>query len=285
MSKILLLGNGVNRCFEKSSWQEAIENVRTRFGVELPLEQIEKLPANMQIVAASGDRVDDAMNDYCADLCADVISDENKELLLSVTDGFDDVLTTNYSFELEQALGIKPTAASYRRASRQTVTDLPKSRLKMNIFKYHGAGGKRIWHIHGDAAAPSSVVMGHYYYGKLLRAIQERVSEFVPAYMGRTARGLEYEPISWVDLFLLNDIYIIGCSLDLCEYDLYYLLCCKKRRKNGTSVTFFVKQGEEIKPERKIMFDAYNVKIKEIDAADYKDFYRQAAEFAREDKV
>ncbi len=279
--KILLLGNGINRCFEKSSWQEAIENVRARFGVELPMEQIKELPCNMQIVAASDDHVDEAMSGYCADLCADVISDENKELLLFITDGFDDVLTTNYSFELEQALGIKPTAASYRHASKQMVTGLPKSRQKTNIFKYHGAGGKRIWHIHGDAAAPNSVVMGHYYYGKLLRAIQERISEFMPAYMGRTARGLEFDSLSWVDLFLMNNVYIIGCLLDLCEYDLYYLLCCKKRRKNGSTVTYFIKQGEEISLERRIMFDAYDVNVITIDAADYKDFYRQAAERAR----
>ena len=99
--------------------------------------------------------------------------------------------------------------------------------------------------------------------------------------MGKTAQVLEYEPSSWVDLFLMNDIYIIGCALDLCEYDLYYLLCCKKRRGNGSAVTYIVKQGEEISLEKKIMLDAYNVKVKKIKAADYKEFYKAAAEYVR----
>lgn len=281
MKKLLLIGNGVNRCFEKDSWGKAIENVRKRYGVSLTYDKIKELPYNMQIVAASGDNVDDAMAGYCADLCRDVISDENREFLLSITDGFDDILTTNYSFELEQALGVKPSAASYRRASEQARDGLTKRQKQMNIHKYHNAGGKRIWHIHGDAAAPSSVVMGHYYYGKLLRAIQERVSEFVPGYMGKTARGLTYEPSSWVDMFLIDDVYVIGCALDLCEYDLYYLLCCKKRRNNGSTVTYIIKDGEELGAEKKLMFDAYNVKVKKIKAADYKEFYIKAAEYVR----
>lgn len=281
MSKILLLGNGINRCFAKSSWRDAIENVRSKYGVKTTAKQIEKLPYNMQIVAASNDRVEDAMKDYCADLCADEISEENKDLILNITDGFDEILTTNYSFEIEQALGVKPSAASYRRISNQSRDDLTKRQKQMNIYKYHKAKDKRIWHIHGDAAAPNSVVMGHYYYGKLLRAIQERVSEFVPGYMGKTAEGLEYEPSSWVDLFLMDDVCIIGCALDLCEYDLYYLLCCKKRRENGSTVTYIVKEGETIDPEKKIMLDAYNVKTKKIKAADYKEFYKAAAEYVR----
>ena len=33
--------------------------------------------------------------------------------------------------------------------------------------------------------------------------------------------------------------------------------------------------------EKKLMFDAYNVKVKKIKAADYKEFYIKAAEYVR----
>ncbi len=80
-------------------------------------------------------------------------------MALAAVDSFDNVLTTNYSFEIEQALGIKNSVHLFRRISHQTISGLTERQRSSNIYKYHEVKDKRIWHIHGDAAALSSWMM------------------------------------------------------------------------------------------------------------------------------
>ena len=279
--KTIILGNGINRCFNKSSWENIIEEIIGRFSTGLTYGEIDKLPYNMQIVAASGDHVDDAMKEYCDYLNADIICEENRKMLIRLISGYDDILTTNYSFEIEQALGIKSTIPSYRKISHQTIMNLKDSQKKTNIYKYHDAGGKRIWHIHGDIAAPRSVVMGHYYYGKLVHSIQNRIPNFMREFKRCESKNEPFNPKSWVDIFMLNNVTIIGCALDLCEHDLYYLFCCKKRNFSDTVVTFVVPSCEEINFEKEILLNAYGVKIVRIDSPDYKSFYYKAIDYLK----
>ena len=44
-------------------------------------------------------------------------------MALAAVDSFDNVLTTNYSFEIEQALGIKNSVHLFRRISHQTIAN------------------------------------------------------------------------------------------------------------------------------------------------------------------
>lgn len=85
----------------------------------------------------------------------------------------DDILTANYSFELEIADGMKQSKGAYSHSLKKT-KELGSSEEKFRTYQYHQLkNGKRIWHIHGDAAKPSTMMMGHYYYAKQLREIQD----------------------------------------------------------------------------------------------------------------
>ena len=80
-----------------------------------------------------------------------------------------------------------------------------------------------------------------------------------------------------MDLFLLNNVVVIGCGLDLCEYDLYFLLCCKKRHFNHTTTTLFVPASEVLDTEKEMILRTYGVKIERIEGKQYINFYKSAA--------
>ena len=105
-------------------------------------------------------------------------------------------------------------------------------RKQFGIYKYFEIDGKSIWHIHGEAAIPKSMILGHYYYGKLLSEIQNRVPQFMRSYKMAISKGISVTYKSWIDYFLVGDIHIIGLSLDPSEMDLWWLI----NFKNATSV-------------------------------------------------
>ena len=166
---VVLLGNGINRCFGLQSWNNIVEDLTKKYGTGIDYKSIENMPFPMQVVATTGDKVDIAMKSLCVTLRETRLKDEGLRLIRKfLADASVDVLTTNYSFEIENALGACPVSNNYRPFVKYTKYCTKKDR-QFSLFKYFDVGGRRIWHIHGDAGAPSSVIMGQYYYGKALK--------------------------------------------------------------------------------------------------------------------
>ena len=94
------------------------------------------------------------------------------------------------------------------------------------------------------------------------------------------------EPIirSWLDAFIMGDVYVLGFGYDFSEMDLWWLLNRKKREKaeHGKLHFYSHTEGEESKLSLMKTYDAdvhdlgYYHKPK-----DYKAFYRDAIEDAR----
>ena len=116
-SAILLVGNGINRAFEKSddsivpesenwdfegmSWKSIIRQLLFNYGNnDIKYEDISNLPMPLQIITATKDNVDTAMKALSQSMCSEIISDEKmmfckKLLSLSV----DDIITTAREFQ------------------------------------------------------------------------------------------------------------------------------------------------------------------------------------------
>lgn len=95
-----------------------------------------------------------------------------------------------------------------------------------------------IWHIHGEAAKPDTMIIGHYYYGRLLSRIQKYTAETIQRYKIAERSGTAFYPRSWVDYILFGNVYIVGQGMDLSEMDLWWLMDCKKLYGKGTTVLF-----------------------------------------------
>ena len=275
----LLLGNGINLLFNDPSWEMLIRDELERFKCALTYDEIKNMPATMQIVAATNDTVNDRMKVLSVKLEAQGMTQNRIAFLQKVMAlPVDDVLTANYSFELETADGMKQSKKQYSSHLHSTF-DLHAKHKAFRLYQYYeSCGGKRIWHIHGDIAKPDTMLMGHYYYAKQLKAVQDCVAKTIQRNKICQQKAEEFRSFSWVDQFLMGDVYILGLSMYLCESDLWYLLCCKKRNYPDTKVYFYDKDCKD--QTINIMLKTYGVNImdgKALEAAgEYADFYEAA---------
>lgn len=130
------------------------------------------------------------------------------------------ILTTNYDYALERSL--EPRFRP-RYNTRETT---------YSLLRYQDAGDRRIFHIHGESGYPSSICLGYGQYAGSLQRIREQIVRSTKdlgsghSYLLAdllTKLSPKPEP-SWIFDFFLENVYILGLSLDVSELDLWWLL-------------------------------------------------------------
>lgn len=247
--QILLLGNGVNRAFcgHAISWDDLLK--KGTEGSHIPDDL--KMPYSLQIVLRTGDNVNNRMRARSRELYGVVDSPEMCGMLCDLMAlGCDDILTSNYSYELEEAaLGVrKLTPSGAERLMRHTDM-VSRAEAKYLLHTYNEVTCKdktcRIWHIHGEARKHDSMVIGHYYYGLLLAKYMEYLKERVKAYHNwQTNPSFHFE--SWIDKFILGDVYVVGFGFDYAELDLWWLLNRKKLEKNPHGGFYYYEPKKQV---------------------------------------
>lgn len=101
---------------------------------------------------------------------------------------------------------------------------------------------KTLWPIHGNIDSPASIMLGYDHYCGALSKIEGYVkgSYDMPdvgnmePIMKRLKDGIGV-PLSWIDLFFISDVHIIGFGMKYEESDIWWLLNKRKRikRKDG----------------------------------------------------
>lgn len=247
--RILLLGNGINRAFDSDSWDDMLNSIDSR-SERYAICSDYHCPESLKAVLLTQDRVDDALKsqkDKLGNL--GTVKPEKQMLLLQrlLAPDFDEILTTNYSYELETAaLGQgKVNERALRKMQRHTDEAARcESSLMLHTYNSVSVGGRerRIWHIHGEARKPNSMILGAYYYGNLLGKIISLSKK-----RGNSYERSEQPPKirSWIDAFLLGEVYVLGFGFGFAETDLWWLLNRKKREKARNGKVYFY----ELKPE------------------------------------
>lgn len=283
---VLLIGNGISRsCSSVStkSWDELIRELRREYNSEFSMEEIAKLPYPMMILAATNDDVPHAMKRYASELSNITLSQNDTEFLKKIMTAspIDAVLTTNYSYELETSVLGAYTPYKYRKV-RRTTKEVKGPIFRKRLFQYSNISEETppIWHIHGEACAPQSMIMGHYHYGKLLREIQDYIPDLIRRYKKALSEGQEtMEAYSWIDYFLIGNVHMLGFAWDLSESDLWWLACCKKRNFTETEIVFHTMRRNEIDGTGKqLMMKLYGVKIECPEVLDYRGYYEKTIE-------
>ena len=159
--KCLLLGNGINLLFKDPSWESLIKDQLIDCHSPLSYDEIKGMPATMQIVAATNDTVNTQMKALSDRLLNLKMTPERIAFLQRILSlPVDDVLTVNYSFELEVADGMELSKRRYS-ANLHNTFDLQTKHKKFRLYQYYETSqGKRIWHAHGDIAKPDTMLMG-----------------------------------------------------------------------------------------------------------------------------
>lgn len=276
--KCLLLGNGINNLFDVASWKKIIENELKHSKSEYSFSDIKAMPATMQIIVATNDDVSNRMHALAEEMLKTNMTEDRVQFLNKLLNlPMDDIFTTNYSFELEAADGMPMSKNAYSHELKKTKKiSNPKSAFRIYQY-YQTRNGKRIWHIHGDIAKPDTMLMGHYYYAKHLHSIQKCVPDTIKKESIAIKNDKMFRPDNWVDLFLTGDVYILGFGMYLCEADMWYLACCKKRHFPDTKITFYEMCTND--REKGYMMEAYNIHVvtgNDLHTNDYCSFYLAA---------
>lgn len=273
--EVLLIGNGINRAFNFSSWSELLKKLSDNREVTL-----NGVPAPLQAVILTGDNVGKKMKEISPELTAAKAPTEEEDMLRRFADlGFDAILTANYTYEFERALTSEFNLGTGRVSKyRKVAFDESGKFAKSTLHTYFDLPDydKPIWHIHGEAAKPDTMILGHYYYGKMLSAMQSYIPVLIRRHKASSKAKNDFECRSWLDYFLLGNVTIIGLGLDLSELDLWWLINTKKRNFSETKITFY---KPDITPEQELLAEAYGVKVVKGDFdGDYKKYYEKLIE-------
>lgn len=241
--QILLLGNGLNLQFEKLSWDKLLENISEQR--LYPDGYFDGFPEPLKAILLSNDHIDAKLRERKDQLFGKVESGTQLDQLQDILSiGFDQILTTNYSYELEIAsLSSKNiTEKDLKNMSSHTpyVSRVePKYLLHSYNYCTHEGKPNQVWHIHGEARKPDSMILGHYYYGELFYRIRDFLHKRKDTYKINQQNEKPTFLHSWVDGFILGDLYILGFGFALTEFDLWWLLNRRKHEKAKTGKIFF----------------------------------------------
>lgn len=282
---VLILGNGLTR--ETSlSWAKLIKSIgRTGANISQYEEQNPDgsfkrfiIPNTILTVATSIINDSARRKKYSKIFDCDTYP-PNAYLKQLLSLPFDAILTTNYSYELESE--IEPKYPCFSQDKKLDFVSI-SGRKTDPVYLLHTynslAKAPDIWHIHGELRRPSSIVLTHDEYARLVQKITEYNS----------ARGRDYvnsktnlKFLSWVDYFLLGNIYILGLSMDFSEFDLWWLLGRRLREKadKGSFIFYEGEKSSELAKQHALHDVGAQIEtfhIKTDTSADYALFYQKA---------
>lgn len=287
--QILLLGNGLNRAYGGCDWSEAIRKIHTNARINIEADDFSKVPYTLKVIAATGDKISDALKKEEADLILFGVEniDSIREPLQSLLQtGFDHVLTTNYSYEIERAIDSnferKGTHKKLNISEFNKWTEGNGAEKKYLLHTYNELSDEKntykIWHIHGEGRKRETVVLGHHYYGELLGKIHDEVLRDKKDSSDYYKNPETVDVRSWVDAFMIGDVYILGFGLDYSEFDLWWLLNYKKCKGCGT--VFYYGPRSTGESGKVSILKLLNVQTNDIGfdviPEDYKLFYQDA---------
>lgn len=256
--QILLIGNGMEYESGQVSWENMLKNLTVENAIcpyndkmkdRIPfplLYQLLVTPDPAPVHMTKEDRKSE--RERLAENMKTLKNESNRNLDQIPGLNMDHVMTTNYSYCLEMAFfkdedflnnairrdKLEPT----QKKSNGDAVKETEYRLH-TYYQAHSNDGREtgLWHIHGEVAVPGGIVLSHDRYGRLLKRIIDACGN-PTRYAGNMAADAEGE-LSWPELFLYGDVYILGLGLDSNELDLWWLLRRKQREAHSQGRTVF----------------------------------------------
>ena len=288
---VLLVGNGLNRCMgDTNTWLNAILRLTKDDGI---LDSDKDMNYSIRATVTTDENENDRWEKYAALFGKEFKYIDNPLLKNLLQIPFEAILTTNYTYELENALDPNyvpssdkekiacTTAADYTPVDKQ-----PDSVRLLNTFNRISNGNRDmdIWHIHGEVREPCSMILTHEEYGRL-------VYELVANEQDKPKSNIiSFE--SWIDYFIYGDLYVLGQGIDFAEFDLWWLLSRRHREGERAGKAIFYSPQEKGKIFTKIedALDQIGMKIdhcsqtipdpKEVTGEEFNDFFRKFYETA-----
>jgi len=303
--QILLIGNGLERKSGQASWEQLLDRLTVDDSLPVSKEQKDHIPFPLLYQILSTHMTNDAPHldresvwdeeHRLRDAMSQLKHQSNEFLDLLPSLNADHILTTNYSYCIEQAFFPSVDfSKDYARNYRRFRLKIPNStrpnrenhyRLHTGYLAKSADGDTGIWHIHGECGVSGGIVLSHDRYGRLLQRIEVICGSqnYAPLMRSPTAERVF---TSWPELFLYGDVYILGLTLDESEFDLWWLLRRKQREWYADGRVFFYERRPEngFQEGRHLLLKVTGVKICDLGFTkndNYDPFYRAALEDIR----
>lgn len=289
--QVVLIGNGL--IFQKENcWKNIIKKIGN---LDNGFDFSNEVPYSIQATVTTATKDSKRCESY-----QKVFTDEEKyhycryeslEKLVNLP--FDAILTTNYTYEIENVF--KPNFSSFNTNKQRKFAFSSSDRYKDTkyfIRTFNRLGNenindlKDIWHIHGEIRRPSSMVLTHDEYARLIGKILEYNIKQKNKYQ------LDFESLtfySWIDYFIMGDLYIIGQGFDFSEFDLWWLLSRRQRERGEVGKVIFynpIKESDEAKidalSQMGVKCKSFDICVDDNDGA-YSEFYEKAIDDIQEE--
>lgn len=280
ISRVLLLGNGILRLGGGGNWSELLREIEP-----LPHKKrnLTKVPYAMQPEAICGVDVEEVQR-KTAKAIKDNTNDPQDILHRMLALPFDAVLTTNYTYEIETILSGGQWSENDRHKAFVALDG--NSRVRNNTCVcnlIHCSDGRTIpvFHIHGERMRKHSLVLSYYSYAnavsRLITLNKKRGNE----YQEKQEAGENVQVLSWLDYFLLCEVYAVGFGFDPSEFDIWWAVERKAREKAKHGILHAIMTEERITDQpQKVLFDAMGVDLRnEIPAGDYSAAYERILDY------
>ena len=285
---VLLLGNGILKsCAEVNDldckkWEDHLYKLSEKPLSKKDKEDIKDVPYSLKatLLAPCDDvnRHKKYVNQF------KTLEFSNNDLIKDlVLLGFDAILTTNYTYEIENCFNdgfnrLKDKSKYIRTIMRSSLKNVDTKYLLHTFNQFDNS--PPIWHIHGEERRKSSIVLTHDEYSRLIhKLVDENIinkNKFVDF-------QAEVKYKSWLDYLLVSNLYIVGLGMDFSEFDLWWILNRRMREKSkkGKIILFESNNmNESIKNALKSL-EVSVIQFADIKENDYIGLYKKATEYIK----
>ena len=272
--KVLMLGNGICLLNNGMGWSELLRSLQIKDEV---IPDVTDIPYAMQPEAIRGTDVEEVQRLMATNLRSQSPHELLKQLVFM---DFDAIITTNYTYEIENALLDGKWTENKRKKCH--VTLYGSSHVRYNTYKCNlvkDINGREIpvFHIHGEQARKHSMVLSYYSYADAVYHLIEMNKQRKNEYAEHQLSGIPLLCKGWLDYFLLGEIYAIGFGFDLSEFDIWWAIERKNREYAQTGKMHAYMMGEEQDAAKSTMFKAMGVdeRFLHVKKRQYEESYQQ----------
>ena len=261
LPRVLLLGNGILRLYHDFDWNALLKEIAQEDNKE---NDVSGIPYAMRPEAICGVDVEEVQR-KTANVIHEISIDEKDAIKHVLTFPFDAILTTNYGYEIETALVGKQWTENNRKKSFTALDGHPHVRNNTcicNIIRCKDDREIPVFHIHGERSRKHSLVLSYYSYANAVSRLIELNKQRGNDYQEKQLVGEEIQVNSWLDYFIMGEVYSVGFGFDLSEFDIWWAIERKAREKaeHGVLHAVMTETNMEHMPQY-AMFKAMNVKV------------------------
>lgn len=239
--RTLFIGNGVNRLAPNGvSWKDLVSEMANQAGAASALRLLDDKPFTLvyeEIRAAyvkkchgDGNKIspERRLKGMVAEAIGRLTPNDYHRKITKLN--FDHIITPNYDYTLEESIEGAGNTGDISGRKQET---------KHSIHRFRSAGGKKIWHIHGEVDHPWSICLGFDHYAGYLHKMREMIVT-IKEDQKKDDRGhipqflVDYWHSgiidAWYQLFFTGPVDIVGFGMDYTEIDLWWLIGHRARK-------------------------------------------------------